>query len=114
VILPAATLPIVLFFAVENLHAYAATLAGLAIVVVRLRRTAVEERRETGLRVILWGSLAATVPYVLVSAFEAAAPGQTLPGGLGSEDYVLLFTLIPLSLLYALLRRGPAATPNAG
>jgi len=71
------------------------------------------DRRASGLNVMLWGLLLATVPYLIALVIEAAVPSIQLPGGLGSFPYTLFFTLIPLSVTYALLKHGRSVTRPA-
>ena len=94
---------LIAFALLQNLQAYLYTIIALIVVIVRLRRMSSLERGSSGLRLLLWTYLAATVPYLTVMIVEAAAPTVSIPGG-GSFPYTLLFTLIPLSVATAIIR----------
>jgi hypothetical protein len=97
------------FILLESLQAYLYSFLALYIFALRYARADARERRAHGLGVMLWGSLAGSLPYLLALVLEALS--VPLPGGLGSDPFTLFFTLIPLAIGYAVLRSHGEPTP---
>ena len=102
VLAPSNSVFLSLFLVLETLQVNLYDLLGLGVLAIRFGRANSRERRAYGIGVMLWGSVLGVLPYILALIAEAA--GLSLPGGLGSEPYVMFFILSPLAFAYAIVR----------
>lgn len=75
--------------------------ASLVALLRRYRSATPEERRSTGLSLMLWGAAAAMIPLALLLLLELVAPLLVLPG---QQFYFLLLGLIPITFSLAVMR----------
>jgi len=79
-------------------------LLAIIILLIRWAKAGTRDRSRLGLTVMAFGNVLAILPWLAAAAIENLIPGLPVPGGLGTDPYVLAFVLIPLSFLYAASR----------
>jgi hypothetical protein len=73
----------------------------LIAMVQNYTRASVEERKAEGLGIMLWGTVIALVPLLILIIVQTASPSTVVPG---SDYFVILFALIPITYWMALTK----------